>query len=87
MFGTNTVTSSLSLTKILGGISKGLTIANQIIPLYQQTKPIIKNAKQIMNVLKEFNNSNNNNKTTIEVKTKKKTDNTNQSNSLPVFFQ
>lgn len=94
MFGTNTITSSFSLSKVLGGISKGLTIANQVIPLYQQAKPMISNAKKIMNLVKEFNRSStnstpNNNKTTLNVeKVQEKTEVLKpQSNSLPVFFQ
>ena len=90
MFGTNAVGSTFSLTRVLGGISKGLSIANQVIPLYQQAKPMIQNAKKVMSVLKEFNKSStpatNNNKTTIDIdETPKKTDIINQ--SRPVFFQ
>lgn len=90
MFGTNAVGSTFSLTRVLGGISKGLSIANQVIPLYQQAKPMIQNAKKVMSVLKEFNKSStpttSNNKTTIDIdETPKKTDVINQ--SRPVFFQ
>ena len=90
MFGTNAVGSTFSLTRVLGGISKGLSIANQVIPLYQQAKPMIQNAKKVMSVLKEFNKSStpatNNNKTIIDIdETPKKTDIINQ--SRPVFFQ
>lgn len=97
MFGTNTIGSGLTLTKVLGGISRGLSIANQVIPLYQQAKPMIQNAKKIMGVLREFNSNNNNNnnnsntngKTTIDVnKAKEKTEVINhQSGNNPVFFQ
>ncbi len=93
MFGTNVVGSGLSLTKVLGGISRGLSIANQVIPLYQQAKPMIQNAKKVMSVLKEFNKPSNNinstnNKTTVEVNSKEKTEPTMiQSGSTPVFFQ
>ena len=48
MFGTNVIGSGLTLTKVLGGISKGLSIANQVIPLYQQAKPMIQNARKVM---------------------------------------
>ena len=90
MFGTNTIGSAFSLTKILGGISKGLTIANQVIPLYQQAKPMIQNARKVMSVLKEFNKTSNSvtNKTTVEVTPKEKTEPTKvQSSNSPVFFQ
>lgn len=93
MFGNNVVGSGLSLTKVLGGISRGLSIANQVIPLYQQAKPMIQNAKKVMSVLKEFNKTSNtinstNNKTTVEVNSKEKTETFKvQSGSTPVFFQ
>ena len=93
MFGTNVVGSGLSLTKVLGGISRGLSIANQVIPLYQQAKPMIQNVKKVMSVLKEFNKPSNNinsinNKTTVEVNSKEKTETFKvQSGSTPVFFQ
>ena len=95
MFGTN-VTSGLTLTKVLGGISRGLSIANQVIPLYQQVKPMVQSAKKVIGVLGELNktsNSNNNssnatNKTTVEVTPKEKTEPLRvQSTNNPVFFQ
>jgi len=57
MFGTP-VNSGLTLTKVIGGISKTLSIANQVIPLYREAKPMINNAKTILSVLKGFNTSN-----------------------------
>ena len=54
MFGSS-VTNGLTLTKVLSGISKTLNVANQVIPLYREAKPMINNAKTILNVLKEFN--------------------------------
>ena len=35
MFGQNTLSSALTLTKVLGGIKTGLNIVNQVIPLYK----------------------------------------------------
>ncbi len=89
MFGTNVVSSGLSLTKVLGGISKGLSIANQVIPLYQQAKPMIQNARKVMNVLGELKKTNNISKTTVDVKNvKEKTESLKiQSTNSPVFFQ
>ena len=94
MFGTN-VTSGFTLTKVLGGISRGLSIANQVIPLYQQVKPMVQSAKKVIGVLGELNktsNSNNSsnatNKTTVEVTPKEKTEPIKiQSTNNPVFFQ
>lgn len=98
MFGTNMVTGGLSLSRILSGLSRGLTLANQVIPLYQQAKPMISNARKAFSILKEFNNapatnaSNKNNNTqkesTNHVNTNEKKSLTyNGSASTPVFFQ
>lgn len=88
MFGSN-VTSGLTLAKVLGGISKGLSIANQVIPLYQQAKPMIQNARKVMSVLGELKKTNNTSKTTVDVKNvKEKTESLKiQSTNSPVFFQ
>lgn len=48
------LTRSLSFGKIIGGISKTLNIANQIIPLYLKAKPMITNANKTFGVLKEL---------------------------------
>ena len=73
-------TSGLSLTKILGGISKSLTIAEQIIPIYQKISPSISNLRNIVSNFKINNNINNN--TVKKIKTI-----TNNSNSHnPTFF-
>ncbi|WP_413854827.1 hypothetical protein [Candidatus Ruminimicrobium bovinum] len=80
MYGTNT----FSFSKILSGVSKTLNIANQLIPIYQQSKPLISNAKKVFNVIKEFNNTTSNN-TIIEPK--KNTINSVSNNTNPVFFQ
>lgn len=89
MFGTNAVSSGLSLAKVLGGISKGLSIVNQVIPLYQQAKPMIQNARKVMSVLGELKKTNNISKTTVDVKNvKEKTESLKiQSTNSPVFFQ
>lgn len=55
MYGPNIVGSTLSLTKVLGGISRVLGIANQAIPIYKEIRPMISNARKVMSVLKEFN--------------------------------
>ena len=94
MFGAN-IGRGLTLTSVLGGISKGLGILNQAIPLYREIKPMIGSARKVMSVLQELkvnNNSNNttnttsNNKTTIDIEENKKIVN-GTSQSAPVFFQ
>lgn len=67
MFNSMSLSKGLSLTKIIGGISRTLQIANQVIPLYQKAKPAIQNAKNVLNVLKEMNKSSNNSNTSKKV--------------------
>lgn len=65
--------NNLSLTKIISGLSKTLNIANQMIPLYKQVKPIIQKTNELI----------------TKQPTKQATENTkvdNQTNS-PTFFQ
>lgn len=90
MFGTNIVKSSLSIGKILTGISKGLGIVNQAIPIYKEIKPMMSNAKKVLEIAKEFNKPS----TTkiMDVTPKKEVTTTvtpsNLTNSSnPVFFQ
>ncbi len=54
MFGTP-LNNGLTLTKVIGGLSKTLGIAKEIIPLYKEAKPMLKNARTIMSVLKDMN--------------------------------
>lgn len=88
MFGTNTIKTTLSLSKILSGISKGLGLINQAIPIYKEVKPMISNAKKVINIAKEFNKSS---LKTIDIKPKKEETNnvspTKSNSSNPVFFQ
>ena len=91
MFGT--VRSGITLSSVLGGISKGLGILNQAIPLYREIKPMIGSARKVMSVLQELKinntiNNPSNNKTTIDIEenTNKKIVNY-ESQSAPVFFQ
>ncbi len=95
MYGTNIIGSGLSLGKVLSGISRGLTIANQVIPIYQQAKPMINNARKVLAVMKELNTQTPS-KNTIEAKAQiKNTPPTNKvisststpNTSNPVFFQ
>lgn len=91
MFGTNIARSSLSLTKVLSGISKGLGIVNQAIPIYKEIKPMMSNAKKVLEIAKEFNKSSNTK--TIDVTPKKEVTKTvtpsvlTNSSHNPVFFQ
>jgi len=90
MYGPNIVGSTLSLTKVLGGISRVLGIANQAIPIYKEVKPMISNARKVMSVLKEFNQTpvkNTSNTITKANTTKKEVETTSITNSAtPTFF-
>lgn len=90
MFGSNITGSSLSLSKILSGISKALNIANQAIPIYKEIKPIAQNARKIMSVLKEFNSSSDS-KPQKNIKENKSIEKKEvkmiSTSSKPVFFQ
>lgn len=85
MFGTNTIKSTLSLSKVLGGISKGLNIVNQAIPIYKEVKPLVGNAKKIISVLGEVNKPTKVNETKVkEIKEETKPY---VISSNPTFFQ
>lgn len=67
MFGNQ---SPLTFTRIIGGLSKTINIANQVIPLYKQAKPLISGFSESKKVIKSLaanfmsdvkkNNDNNN---------------------------
>ncbi len=48
MFPYQIAKSGLTLSKVITGISKSLSIANQVIPIYQQSKPVIDKAKEML---------------------------------------
>lgn len=80
--------NSLSLLKVVNGISKTLNIANQMIPLYKQVKPLISNSGKVISTIKNFT-SNNNNKESNKPKTSSFSD-IKQKNTIsyntPTFF-
>lgn len=79
------MSNNISLLKIINGLSKTINIANQMLPLYNQIKPIITNGSKMLS------NINNNIKTEPPKKiTKDKNlveDNSKNNTSLPTFFQ
>lgn len=92
MFGPRIFPSSLTIPKILGGINKTLGVVNQIIPLYKEAKPMVNNARNALNLLKEMGST-----TTTKIMTnteknlqplKEKINNLNIPNQKgPTFFQ
>ena len=67
--------NGLSLSKIIGGISKLLGIANQVIPIYKQAKPMLNKSFNFLS-----NVTDNINKITAPQSNNKKKNN-------PIFFQ
>lgn len=49
---------SFSLSSILSGAQKGINTLNQIIPLYNQVKPLVQNGKQMLNIFKNVKKTN-----------------------------
>lgn len=86
MYGATT----LSLSKVLSGISKTLGIVNQAIPIYKEIKPMVTSAKKVLAIAKEFNKTSETKITNVETK-KEVTENVTSQNiangSNPVFFQ
>lgn len=79
MFNVTGLARGLSIGKIIGGLSKTLQIANQIIPLYQRAKPAIANARSMLSVLKEINKKDNVSSNNLE----NKPSNTKKINIIP----
>lgn len=86
----NPVRSGLTLTKVIGGMSKTLNVVNQLLPLYKEAKPMLSNAQNAFKIAKEFMTPN----TTVAVKSKSKTapslqtknETSLQTSNRPVFF-
>ena len=78
--------NNLSLLKIINGLSKTINIANQMLPLYNQIKPIITNGSKFLSSInlptstKSNTSSTNSKPTQIEPNTKLQP-------NLPTFFQ
>lgn len=73
--------NNLSLIKIISGLSRTLKIANQVIPLYKQAKPLITKSSEIINNVIPKNKPNQSTKNTNILI------NSEESNNSPTFFQ
>ena len=84
MFGYYGLNRGFNLIRMLNGLSKTLTVANRVIPMYQKAKPMVSNARTLINTLKNINivDSNNIKK---ENKVKKEPKSISSSNN-PIFF-
>lgn len=78
--------SNFSLLKIINGLSRTINIANQMLPLYNQIKPIISNGSKLLsNInLPTLQKQNNN---TVTTNTKQIETPIQTENNLPTFFQ
>jgi hypothetical protein len=56
MFGE--IYRGINLTKIIGGLQRTLNFANQLIPLYKETKPLLNNARNTFNTIKKWSYNN-----------------------------
>jgi len=57
VLGGNGFGNTFSFSKLIGGFSKTLGLANQIIPLYKEAKPMIENAKNAISFIKDLGNT------------------------------
>lgn len=55
MFGSEL--KPFSWTKIIKGMSRTLGVINEVIPIYKEAKPMITNARNAFNMVKEFSNN------------------------------
>lgn len=76
-----------SILRILNGISKTLNIANQMIPLYKQVKPLITNSGKLLNNINNLNLNNNINKTQNKTQDTNQVIKNNKKEIGPTFFQ
>ena len=78
--------SNFSLLKIINGLSRTINIANQMLPLYNQIKPIISNGSKLLsNInLPTLQKQNNN---TVTTNTKQIETPIQTETNLPTFFQ
>ena len=81
------------ISKFINGTSGLLNTANQIIPLYEELKPLLKNIINIKNKIIKFNINQffkkdvlNENSGQIKIDNKKEEDAYNYSSSSPQFF-
>lgn len=77
--------NNFSLLNIIGGLSKTLNIANQMIPLYKQVKPLIANSNKVLSNLQNLKVSKNNKENIKQTNTHSQQI-INHTN-MPTFFQ
>ena len=90
MYSGTSLGGGLNLAKIIGGLSKTLQIANQVIPLYQKAKPMISNARSLFGIVKEMGKNTQKEKQIASTSNKKTVETSNQQKKertpSPTFF-
>ena len=79
--------NNLSLTKIITTLSKTLNIANQMIPIYKQVKPLVSKSSEILANVNNFKKNINPNYQQPKAQTQATPSSPKISNNLPTFFQ
>ena len=84
----NVVGTGLTLTKVISGLSKTVNIVKEVIPIYENVKPMLVNTKKIF---KYFQNGNNivlkNSNNILNRQIKKTTSTTSNLINNPTFFK
>lgn len=78
--------NSLTFGKILSGISQTLKIANQVIPLYRQSKPFFNNAKKVYSLIKNNTRSISENDKVSNIKAEDNKKSITKKSNNPQFF-
>lgn len=82
----NVISSGITLAKVLSGLSKTINIAKEVIPLYENVKPMIRGAKNLPKILNTLNKSSKENETNKKYSTIKTTIESSLINN-PTFFK
>ena len=78
---------NLSLLKIISGLSRTIKVANQMLPLYNQIKPIITNGNQVINSISKKIQTTTTSPSTPKQQTTKESTQPQTNTNLPTFFQ
>lgn len=82
----NTLFSPLNLNQILGGISKSLDFVKEIIPVYQELKPMLTKVKTIFKTIMTVNSETDELKKTSHPQQLNNQPKKESNSNFPVFF-
>ena len=86
MFGYPNLNGGFNIIKILNGVSRTLSIANKVIPMYKKAIPMVNNAKNIIGTLKSINIVDKKTENNENISIKKEEINQVSHTNNPVFF-